>query len=220
MEDVTRFVLLKRRSDLTHQQFSDYWSTKHVEVLLSAGLRNYNVSYTQNHFEALTDGATESLRFDGGPQMLQKDPSVIQKGFQQDPLYASLVRPDEEHFLDADKGVTLFTDVAPIKAGAKTPVKLMIFASFKDRNGHGSEDALREWEEAFIRDNAELIPLCTHYHTIESRGPTPHFDVVIEYGVTTDTSAKAVFSLIEEDWPAAIERENAFPVISHPRTFY
>ncbi|CVI64073.1 EthD domain-containing protein (plasmid) [Agrobacterium leguminum] len=221
MEDVVRFVLLRRRSDLTHEQFSEYWSTKHVEVLLSAGLREYNYSYTQNHFEALPGRQTSNLRFDGGPQMLQKDPTVIQSGFQQDPRYMSVVRPDEEHFLDAAKGVTLFTDVVPHKEGAKESRKLMIFAPFADCGSmEQGKVSLAKWQDAFLRKHGSSAASCTHYHTIESRGPTPHFDVVVEYWLDTDEAAASLFSRIEKEWPVALNRGNAFSVISHPRKFY
>lgn len=107
--ELTKFSLLKRRSDISHAQFLSHWHTVHVDVLVSKGRhKHYNRSYIQNDFQGL-DPADEWL-FDGAAQMVPRSSQFVNNGFQQDPLYAQFVRPDELLFLSPEKCVVLYCE--------------------------------------------------------------------------------------------------------------
>jgi len=96
---LVKFVLLKRRIGLSHDQFSRYWRDKHPHALLAAGHDKYNRAYLQNHrFDVPGLHSVDDL--DGIPQMLQFDGSDTPRLIQDDPLYETIVVPDEEVFID------------------------------------------------------------------------------------------------------------------------
>ena len=104
---LTKFSLLKRRHDISHEQFLMHWHTVHVDVLVSRGRhRHYNLSYIQNDFQGQCPD--DDLLFDGAAQMVPRSSQFVSNGFQQDPLYAQYVRPDEELFLTPGRCVVLY----------------------------------------------------------------------------------------------------------------
>ncbi len=105
--ELTKFSLLKRRQDISHAQFLAHWQTVHVHVLIHQGRhRHYNRRYLQNDFQGL--GSEDDLVFDGAAQMVPQSSQFVHNGFQQDPLYAQFVRPDEALFLAPDQCVVLY----------------------------------------------------------------------------------------------------------------
>ncbi len=126
---LTKFSVLRRRADLTPDQFSRHWRTIHVHVLVTqAGHKTYNRRYVQNHFLAGPDLPGLSTEFDGAAQMLPPGDGVVTRGFQEDPLYARFVRPDEQLFLDVPACRVVYCDsqvrLADPQAGG---VKLLEF---------------------------------------------------------------------------------------------
>jgi hypothetical protein len=103
----TKFSLLKRRQDILHDQFLAHWHTVHVNILIHKGRhKHYNQSYIQNDFQP--SHTSDDLAFDGAAQMVPQSIQFINNGFQQDPLYAKFVRPDEDLFLSPEKCVVLY----------------------------------------------------------------------------------------------------------------
>lgn len=122
---LTKFSLLKRRSDLTQTQFCDHWRHTHVQVLVEqGGHKTYNRRYVQNHFihDSGLPGGSEA--FDGAAQMVPQSIDVLTHGFQEDPRYRQFVRPDEDRFLDVARCVVLYGDSHVLREGAG-PYKLL-----------------------------------------------------------------------------------------------
>lgn len=104
---LTKFSLLRRRSGIDHAKFLAHWHTVHVDVLINRGRhKHYNFSYIQNDFQS--QSTQDDLVFDGAAQMLPRSNQFVHNGFQQDPLYAQFVRPDEQLFLSPERCVVLY----------------------------------------------------------------------------------------------------------------
>ena len=105
--ELTKFSLLKRCSGIDHAQFLAHWRTVHVDVLINLGRhKKYNRSYIQNDFQS--QSPQDDLVFDGAAQMLPRSSQFVHNGFQQDPVYAQFVRPDEQLFLSPENCVVLY----------------------------------------------------------------------------------------------------------------
>lgn len=126
---LTKFSVLRRRADLDPAQFARHWRTTHVHVLVDqAGHKAYNRRYVQNHF--LHDAGISGLSrdFDGAAQMLPPGDGVLARGFQDDPLYARFVRPDELLFLDVPACRVVYCDSLVLRADPQAAgVKLLEF---------------------------------------------------------------------------------------------
>jgi len=172
MQHITKFSLLKRRSELSHEQFSDYWSNTHAKVLMEFGHQDYNATYTQNHFTQLEDKVAHSLLFDGAAQMEQRDGLPLGVGFQEDPRYMKHVRLDEQEFLDVENSLVVFTRRNSLRAGfGISKHKLM----------------------TFIKNEAEYRPMETfHAKAINDLGPH-----VIQLAKLDNTLAASWFAVLE-----------------------
>ena len=105
--ELTKFSLLRRRSGIDHAKFLAHWHTVHVDVLVNRGRhKHYNRSYIQNDFQS--QSPQDDLVFDGAAQMVPRSSQFVHNGFQQDPLYAQFVRPDELLFLSPERCVVLY----------------------------------------------------------------------------------------------------------------
>jgi hypothetical protein len=112
---LTKFSWLKRRPDLTPDQYSDHWRTTHVQVLVhQGGHKTYNKRYLQNHFINDSSIGFSSSEFDGAAQMIPQQADVVTRGFQEDPLYQKFVRPDEYKFLDVSSCIVIYCESSPI----------------------------------------------------------------------------------------------------------
>lgn len=143
--ELTKFSLLKRRQGITHAQFLAHWQTVHVDVLIHKGRhRHYNRQYLQNDFQA--HNAEDELLFDGAAQMVPQSSQFVQNGFQQDPLYAQFVRPDEELFLSPEKCVVLYCHSEQLGHMPATadPRKLLCLISC--RAGCAVDEFLKAWQ--------------------------------------------------------------------------
>ncbi len=110
---LTKFSLLKRRNGIDHAQFLAHWHTVHVDVLVNRGRhKHYNRSYIQNNFQS--QSPQDELVFDGAAQMVPRSSQFVHNGFQQDPLYAQFVRPDEQLFLSPERCVVLYCQSAAL----------------------------------------------------------------------------------------------------------
>lgn len=225
MQKIFRFVLLKRRPDISHDTFSDYWRTKHVEVLVDAGLPEYNLTYTQNHFESLPGEMEEVLLFDGSPQMLQLGETVVDAGFQQDPRYLRSVRADEEAFLSPDDGVTLFATEEMIHVRPRSGRKLMMFCRLDaESTGQDLRFHTRQWLVGCLKaQTAGLQGSVTVFHTFQARGKCRehHFNMIVECDLDERSDVAAILQrTLVPNAPTALNLDTAFIVISRPLCFY
>lgn len=170
MQPIVKFSLLKRRPDLTWQEYSQHWRDTHARVLVDAGHAEYNASYVQNHFEPLDAAFAGKLLFDGAAQMRQKSERNIAAGFQEDPRYLQYVRPDEDKFMDVSQSMVVFTRAVPLKEGAAGAFKVMSFISADaEADEPGAADRLDAWQLAQFAAKPELaqhVQACTHFHAV------------------------------------------------------
>jgi len=211
MQAIVKFSLLKRRPDLTWQDYSRHWRETHARVLVAAGHADYNASYVQNHFEPL-DGVDDNLLFDGAAQMRQKSERNVSAGFQEDPRYLRFVRPDEDLFMDVSRSMVVFTRAVPLKAGAAGAFKVMSFIA-SGANAPGAPQALDDWQTAqFVAkpELAERVLACTHFHAMEgavrglvttdfddSNPPPARFDAVSEVRFASMDDLRASLASLE-----------------------
>lgn len=212
MQPIVKFSLLKRRPDLTWQEYSQHWRETHARVLVDAGHAEYNASYVQNHFEPLDPTAADDLLFDGAAQMRQKSERNISAGFQEDPRYLQYVRPDEDKFMDVSRSMVLFTRAVPLKPGAGGAFKVMSFISSGDSTPAAAQ-ALDDWQTAQFAAKPELaerVLACTHFHALEgavrglvttdfddSNPPPARFDAVSEVRFATMDDLRASLASLE-----------------------
>ena len=132
-----RFTLLKRRKDLTHEEFNHHWHGVHGALLASLpDFRRCNQRYTQNHLlrmpASLAGQYPEDGRWDGFAQTFQR---IYPEGFLDffdQPAFEDVVRPDEDKFLDPAASTTTYTRQHVIKDGPASGVKYMAFLRAAD----------------------------------------------------------------------------------------
>lgn len=151
---LTKFSLLKRRADLTPEQFGEHWRHTHVRVLVEqGGHREYNRCYVQNHVLPGLDLEIGSDAFDGAAQMLPAHAGVLHSGFQEDPRYLRFVRPDEQRFLDVASCVVLYCESQPLLLNLR-PGAIKWLVLLMRPPGMARADFLQAWQahrEALLR---------------------------------------------------------------------
>lgn len=151
---LTKFSLLKRRADLSPEQFGEHWRHTHVRVLVEqGGHREYNLRYVQNHVLPGVGPDLASDAFDGAAQMLPVSADVLRSGFQEDPRYLRFVRPDEERFLDVAACVVLYCESQPLLLNLR-PGAVKWLVLLMRPAGRTRADFLQAWQahrEALLR---------------------------------------------------------------------
>lgn len=212
MSDVVKFALLAPRRGLDAGQFSTHWSRTHARVLIGAGHREYNGSYIQNHLFAQPG---ERIPFQGAAQMVQRYAGNVTRGFQQDPRYLPLVRPDEHRFMDVAGSMGLFTRPVPI-AGAATGGGTLKLLAFTGRTADVTAEAfaavLDERGARAVEFAGGAVEQATHYHVLPggARGqdrpePPLQLDAVVEWRVAGPDAlaeARAALDALRAELPA------------------
>ncbi len=163
---LVKFSLLKRRRDLDREAFGRHWGGRHVEVLLAAGHRAYNLDYVQNRVIALPEYGLADERFDGAAQLVQRSPAAGATGFQDDPRSLRDVRPDECDFLDVESACALFTRAVPRQVAARPgPVKLLTFFRWRPGVARGDRDVEAPWR--LMQPVTALVSSAADYFTVE-----------------------------------------------------
>ncbi|KAI9731686.1 MAG: hypothetical protein M1834_004475 [Cirrosporium novae-zelandiae] len=103
----TRIVtFIKRRSDITEQQFYDHWGNIHASLIVPWALK-HNFEYTQihtpkhmrNQFKATVPAPfDEVLDYDGAAEWNIPSLEKLIEAFG-DPYYRDVIEPDEHNFL-------------------------------------------------------------------------------------------------------------------------
>ena len=93
-------ILLRKRSDLTHDEFVEYHKTKHAPLFKSLPeVQQYVRKYVQGHTLSVELPGMPPPAYDGTTELWFDDVDAIAKVFAA-PRYLELIRPDEEKFLD------------------------------------------------------------------------------------------------------------------------
>ncbi|WP_076999534.1 EthD domain-containing protein [Variovorax sp. KK3] len=234
VDEITKFSLLKRRSDLSWARFAEHWHGTHARVLQRAGHAEYNADYVQNHFSHPA-GSADRRHFDGAAQMRQRPDSRVTAGFQEDSRYLEQVRPDEALFLDVAASVVLFTKSTHHVGPTRDGCKLMIFGRWHpDLGPVAGEAMLRDWMRRLLAQGpAGALTSLTHHVVLEgaTRGlattafddvnrPAEHFDVVVEMRSALARDRMTLHDALLADWPAAIDRDAAFLTFSDEKRIY
>ncbi|KAH7227137.1 uncharacterized protein BKA55DRAFT_626588 [Fusarium redolens] len=103
--------LLRKRDDITHEQFHKYWSEEHPKIWLSVPIvKEKLVKYSQFHVDEKVDLSATGLPpvapFDGAATMWAKSLEDLHAVFT-DPEYNRIVVPDEEKFLKRAEAVPM-----------------------------------------------------------------------------------------------------------------
>jgi uncharacterized protein (TIGR02118 family) len=101
-------VFLTRRPGISHQEFVSYWTNEHARLVCSLEEFTSVVRrYTQQHPLESPEGLPKAP-YDGIAELWLDDMASLQAFGQE--VYASVVVPDEERFLDRAKTVMLITE--------------------------------------------------------------------------------------------------------------
>ncbi|KAK1993028.1 hypothetical protein LX36DRAFT_643800 [Colletotrichum falcatum] len=112
---MTRIVritfLFRKRDDITHQEFHEYWSKKHPEIWLSVPIvKEKLLKYSQFHADDKLDltaaGLPPVAPFDGAATMWARSLEDLGAIFS-DAEYNAIVVPDEEKFLKRSEAVPM-----------------------------------------------------------------------------------------------------------------
>jgi uncharacterized protein (TIGR02118 family) len=98
-------AFLRRRPDLTPEQFSEYWTDKHAPLVMRLGSFTSSVRrYSQQHSLNNVPAGFPILPYDGVAELwFDNLPSALAMFAHQD--YVSIIAKDEENFLDRAKTV-------------------------------------------------------------------------------------------------------------------
>ncbi|OAL54651.1 hypothetical protein IQ07DRAFT_596144 [Pyrenochaeta sp. DS3sAY3a] len=112
---MTRIVritfLLRKRDDITYEEFHKYWSETHPEIWLSVPIvKEKLVKYSQFHADEKLDlsatGLPPTASFDGAATMWARSLEDIHAIFT-DPQYNAIVVSDEEKFIKRNDSVPI-----------------------------------------------------------------------------------------------------------------
>ena len=104
-------ALLRRRPDLTHDEFLRHWRERHTPLLLGLPefmglLRRYVQGRPAGSFAADATGAEP---WDGAAEMWFESLEEMGRAFAL-PCYLGVIRPDEERFLDLSRCAALVVE--------------------------------------------------------------------------------------------------------------
>lgn len=103
-------LFLKRRADLSWQEFSDYWMRKHWPIVLSVPeVKKYTRRYVQQHNIGGTPDGVTPAPYDGIAEAWFDD---VQAAFAVtgSANWAAVVAKDDENFLDRSKTLMMFSE--------------------------------------------------------------------------------------------------------------
>jgi uncharacterized protein (TIGR02118 family) len=93
-------ILLRKRADLSHDEFVVYHKTKHAPLFISLPeVQQYVRRYVQSHTLAVDLPGMPPPAYDGITELWFDNVEAIGQVFASE-QYLALIRPDEEKFLD------------------------------------------------------------------------------------------------------------------------
>ncbi|KAJ4318874.1 hypothetical protein N0V94_004204 [Neodidymelliopsis sp. IMI 364377] len=105
-------MFIKRKSDITEDEFHKYWTEKHVPVVDKWLAKHGVIRYIQYHLRSEVRSLSETvwtaiggdsvLEFDGQVELLVPSIECLQNALN-DPYYKEHVQKDEEKFIDGSK---------------------------------------------------------------------------------------------------------------------
>ncbi|KAF8982905.1 hypothetical protein BDQ17DRAFT_1437676 [Cyathus striatus] len=98
-------ALFRRRPDITHEQFSEHWGTKHADIVASLNVVKRNIiRYTQFHIlpqetSALADAGYSIAQYDGMAELIADNLDDFRE-MTTDEGYIKTSTPDADKFID------------------------------------------------------------------------------------------------------------------------
>lgn len=161
MPTISKFTLIKRRSDLTNEEFTAHWRTIHADALASLPeFWKYNTRYIQNHRLPLPGILGPEPFWDGIATTVQRPRPDMQVGLWDEPAYMEVVRPDELNFISMDDTTAVFGEEHIIKDGPRDGVKFMSFMGRKLGITH--EQFLDHWSRIHGPLVQDVAPFWRH----------------------------------------------------------
>lgn len=119
---VTIHYCLRRRPDLSFEEFSAYWNGPHAALVQRLAAQIGVVRYVQHH--AMIPEAAQAMSaarglqepFDGVAEICFESVAALERG-NLDPAAAAaqaLLTADEQHFIDLSRSAILFTQAKPV----------------------------------------------------------------------------------------------------------
>jgi len=199
MERIQKFSLLKRREDLSRNQFNEHWRTVHGPLL--ASLPEYwknNESYVQSYVLPMPQSIGTEPFFDGIAQTMQRPREDMTRGFFHEPAYLNIVRPDEQKFLSLPDCTAVFGKQHVIKDGPHTGIKFMSF--LRPADGFDHESFLQYWRNNHAQLVEEVKPFWKHIRRYVQNHGIPE----LYRGLSSD-GKPAPFVGVAEIWFDSVE---------------
>ena len=111
---IALIVCIKRRADLSQQEFSRHWREKHAPLIRNcAEFNRHLVRYTQHHL-ADPDSPIATMfgisgDYDGIAVLEFRSMDAMLQAFEE-PAYLERIRPDEPNFVDLEHGLCFITE--------------------------------------------------------------------------------------------------------------
>lgn len=103
-------LFLTRRSDLTFEEFSDYWMNKHWPIVQTVpAVKEHTIRYVQQHNVGGVPEGMPGAPFDGIAEAWFESFEDLGKVVGS-PEWVSIVQKDDLNFLDVSKTQILFTE--------------------------------------------------------------------------------------------------------------
>ncbi|WP_341964121.1 EthD domain-containing protein [Pseudomonas sp. RC10] len=103
-------LFLTRRSDLTFEQFSEYWANVHWPIVQTVPeVLEHTIRYVQQHNVGGLPEGVPAAPFDGYAEAWIANKEAIYKVIGS-PKWDEIVAVDDENFLDRSKTLVLFTE--------------------------------------------------------------------------------------------------------------
>ncbi|KAL2837389.1 EthD domain-containing protein [Aspergillus pseudodeflectus] len=208
---ISKFTLLKRRRDLTRDEYNNHWHTTHAQILASSpAFWRYTESYVQNHVlpipAALAHGPEPP--FDGVAKTYQKPrDDLVKDDFFNDPSYLTVVRQDELNFLSVYECTTLYNMEHIVKDGPRSGVKYLSF--LRRAEGLDHEQFLEYW----IHRHAALVKIVKPFYSLVRRYVQHHGRLDLHRPMAGEGKPETFDGVVELYFDSVDDLEKAY---THP----
>ena len=196
-------VLLKRRPDLTFEQFDRYWDGTHGDIVIGIPEFTRHVHrYSQSHLvDPAYHGegmAWKRADFDGIAEVWFDDIATMTRAFNE-PKFVELVGPDDAQFIDRDGTAILVThEIEKIPLNGSPQVKLSVV--IRRRDGMSFEEFDHYWNHVHGAIVTGVPEFTRHVRRYVQAHLVPEYTGAGDSSKLTSQWGKAPFDGIAELW--------------------
>ncbi|GKZ75508.1 hypothetical protein AnigIFM56816_000161 [Aspergillus niger] len=205
---ISKFTLLKRRSDLTHDEYNEHWHTTHAHVLASLpAFWKYSESYVQNHLLPMPASLAgdADVPFDGIAKTYQTTrDDMNRQDFFTDPSYLTIVREDELKFLSIHSCTSIYGTEHIIKDGPTSGVKYLSF--LRRSESLDQETFLSYW----LTQHAPLVKSVESFYKLVRRYVQHHGLLKLHRAMSEEGSSETFSGVVELYFDSIEDLETAF----------